>query len=208
MSYARVERFELLRGLVKIRNTLVFGNPPSSRTQWRTSHESGIFKHLLFKPPTPPLSHHRACTAYSTLCAKHVHTASRKFITRRPADRVSAQHVKRRFPRAFHLTHFPHGIVGHTQRLELLGTLDLLPCLDSAALLLPQCFPTFRRGGGNLCVGYQRTRRHLTVKFRNMNIWDDLIRLIIPRPQRLLLLSKLLPKTPCNLFKLLNTEIP
>lgn len=204
----RVERFELLRDLIEIRNTLVLRNPPSSRTQRRTSYESGVFKHFPLKPPTAPLSNHRTRMAYTTLCAEHVRTASHEFVTCRTADRVSAQHVERRFTRTFHLTHFTHGIAGHTQGFELLSTLDFLPCLNSAALLLPQCFPTFRRGGGDFRVGNQRTRGHLTVKFRDMDIWDNLIRLIIPRPQGLLLLSKLLPNAPCDLFKLLGTEVP
>lgn len=81
MSYARVECFELLRGLVKIRNTFVFGNPPSSRAQRSTSYESGVLKHLPFKPPTASLSNHRARMAYSTLCTEHVRTASHEFVT-------------------------------------------------------------------------------------------------------------------------------
>lgn len=207
LSHARIERFELLRDLIEIRNTLVFWNPPSSRTQRRMSNKSGVFKHFPFKPPTAPLSNHRARMAYATICAEHVSTASHEFVTCRTADRVSAQHIERRFARTFHLTHFTHGITGHTQRLELLGTLDFLPCLNSAALLLPQCFPTFRRGCGDFRVGNQRTRGHLTVKFRDMDVGDNLIRLIISRPQGLLLFSKLLSDTSCDLLKLLGTEV-
>lgn len=137
MGDTRIECFELLCDFIKIQNTLAPGNLPSSRTQWRTSYESGVFKHFLLKFPTVTLSHHCARMAYATLCAKNIRTASRKFIARRATDRMGAQHVKRRFPCAFHFTHFTYSITGHAQRLELLSTLDFLPCLDTSALLLP-----------------------------------------------------------------------
>lgn len=207
MGDTRVERFEPLRDLIKIRNTLVYWNPPSSRTQRRTSHKPGVLQYLLFEFPAASVSYQRTRTTHATFRPKYVRSAPREVVTRRTSDRMSAQHVERRFTRTFHLTHFAHSIAGHAQRLELLGTFDFPPRLNPAALLLPQRLPPFRRGCGDFRIGNQRTCRHFPVKFCNPHVGHDLIRFVIPRPQGLLLFPEFLPDTSRDLFKLLGAEV-
>ena len=136
MGYARVECFELLCDPIKIRNPLVLGNFSSTCMQWRSTYKPSVFEYLSFKSPPAPFSYHHTRVAYATLRAEHVRTVACEFVTRRTADRVSAQHVKRRLSSAFHFTYFAYCVAGHAQCLELLGAFDFLPCLNSAALLL------------------------------------------------------------------------
>ena len=136
MGYARFECLKLLCDPIKIRNPLVLGNFSSTCMQWRSAYKPGVFEYLSFKPAPTPFSYHHTRVAYATLRTKHVSTVACEFVARRTADRVSAQHVKRRLSRTFHFTYFAHGVAGHVQCLELLGAFDFLPCFDTAALLL------------------------------------------------------------------------